>query len=207
MSLVSLRDVTIGFGGVRLLDGASMQIEAKERVALVGRNGAGKSTLLGLVCGDLRPDSGCVERAAGIEVAVLPQSMPTGVFGSCHEVIASGVPAEDDAGRKRVQTIISRLGIAGHLPFQDLSGGQQRRVLLGRALAREPDLLLLDEPTNHLDTDSIEWLEGFLSRFAGAVLFVTHDRAFLGKLATRIIDLSRGSLTSWPGDFALYLSR
>jgi ATP-binding cassette subfamily F protein uup len=206
MSLVSLRDVTIGFGGHPLLEGVSMQIEARERVALVGRNGVGKSTLIGLVGGDLRPDSGSIERVAGIRVARLPQSVPAGICGTCREVVAAGARLADDPGRKRMESIISRLCIASDRSFDDLSGGQKRRVLLGRALAGEPDLLLLDEPTNHLDIDSIEWLEGFLSRFAGAVLFVTHDRMFLGRLATRIVDLTRGRLSSWPGDYALYLS-
>jgi len=117
---------------------------------------------------------------------------------------------EDRGGwaiEQRTERVISRLGLDGSAPFNALSGGLQRRVLLAQALVREPDLLLLDEPTNHLDIDSIDWLEGFLQDFPGALLFVTHDRRFLERLATRILELDRGRITDWPGDWANYLRR
>jgi ATP-binding cassette subfamily F protein uup len=108
---------------------------------------------------------------------------------------------------QRVETVVSRLSLPADRSLGELSGGWRRRTLLGKALVSEPDLLLLDEPTNHLDIDAIRWLEDYLRDFSGAMLFVTHDRAFLSALATRIIDLDRGTLTSWPGDYASYLEK
>jgi len=108
---------------------------------------------------------------------------------------------------QRVETVVSRLSLPADRSLGELSGGWRRRTLLGKALVSEPDLLLLDEPTNHLDIDAIRWLEDYLREFSGALLFVTHDRAFLSALATRIVDLDRGTLTSWPGDYASYLEK
>jgi ATP-binding cassette subfamily F protein uup len=108
---------------------------------------------------------------------------------------------------QKVEMVIARLSLPADRPMRELSGGWRRRALLGKALVSEPDLLLLDEPTNHLDIDAIRWLEGFLREYAGALLFVTHDRAFLSSLATRIVDLDRGVLTSWPGSYANYLEK
>jgi len=108
---------------------------------------------------------------------------------------------------QRVELVIAKLGLPADRPVGELSGGWRRRTLLAKALVSDPDLLLLDEPTNHLDIDAIQWVEQFLRDFAGAVLFVTHDRAFLSSLATRIVDLDRGSLTSWPGSYAVYLEK
>lgn len=109
--------------------------------------------------------------------------------------------------RQRIDSVLSRLGLNAGLRLGELSGGWKRRALLARALVCEPELLLLDEPTNHLDIDGIEWLERFIAEFSGAVLFVTHDRAFLEGLAPRIVELDRGRLLSWPGTFTDYLRR
>src|SRR6185437_15390610 len=108
---------------------------------------------------------------------------------------------------QKVELVISRLDLPADRRVSELSGGWRRRTLLARALVSQPDVLLLDEPTNHLDIDAIRWLEDFLRQFTGAVLFVTHDRAFLSSLATRILELDRGTLTSWPGSYATYLEK
>jgi ATP-binding cassette subfamily F protein uup len=209
MALLSCQNLGIAFGGRLLLDDASLQIERGERVGLVGRNGEGKSTLLHLLVGSLSPDSGRIVTESGTRVALLSQQVPADMAGSAADVIRAGV-AEGVSGwdaDHTVQRICSVLQIDPDHAFAELSGGQKRRALLGRALASEPDLLLLDEPTNHLDLESIEWLEGFLARFPGSLLFVTHDRAFLRRLSTRIVELDRGRLSSWACDYPTYLRR
>jgi ATP-binding cassette subfamily F protein uup len=239
-----LQEVRIAFGGPRLLDGVTLQIERGERVCLVGRNGAGKSTIMKIVVGELAPDSGEVIRAKGARVASLEQEVPQGLDGTVFDVVSEGLgdivellseyrslvhilALGNDAGiiadlervqhliessggwqiQQRVETVISRLGLDPDAAAAGLSGGYKRRVLLARALVNEPDLLLLDEPTNHLDIESIGWLEEFLLEFRGAILFITHDRRFLQTLATRIIELDRGRVTDWPGDYKTYLVR
>ena len=209
MALLSCQNLRIAFGGRPLLDDASLQIEAGERIGLLGRNGEGKSTLLKILAGEIPPDQGEVVGDSGVRVALLTQEVPeelreTGA--SVEDVMAAGVAGHHDP-HQTVQRLCSLLQLDGGNPFAALSGGQKRRALLGRALAAEPDLLLLDEPTNHLDLESIEWLEGFLLRWTGSLLFVTHDRAFLQRLATRIVELDRGRLTSWACDHATYLRR
>ncbi|MDH5760390.1 MAG: ATP-binding cassette domain-containing protein [Gemmatimonadota bacterium] len=206
MALIHCHDLRIAFGGRPLLEGASLQVERGERIGLVGRNGEGKSTLLKMLAGDLEPDGGRIARESGSRVALLTQSVPPGISGTVRDVIRSGLPPGVQ-GEHHVDRVASLLQIDGDGVFESLSGGQQRRALLGRALAGEPDVLLLDEPTNHLDLDSIEWLESFLVRYPGTVFFVTHDRAFLQRLATRIVDLDRGRLTSWACDYPTYLRR
>ncbi|HKJ03867.1 MAG TPA: ATP-binding cassette domain-containing protein [Longimicrobiales bacterium] len=209
MALLSCQNLRIAFGGRPLLDDASLQIERGERIGLVGRNGEGKSTLLKILEGDVLPDGGDVVGDSGVRVGLLTQEVPEGLRdtrATAEEVIAAGVSGHQDP-HHTVQRLCSLLQLEADHPFADLSGGQKRRVLLGRALAAEPDLLLLDEPTNHLDLESIEWLEGFLLRWTGTLLFVTHDRAFLQRLATRIVELDRGRLTSWACDYPTYLRR
>jgi ATP-binding cassette subfamily F protein uup len=244
MSLISLQNITLSFGGLPILQQINLQIEPRERVCLIGRNGEGKSSLMKLIAGDLKPDSGNIIRQQGLRVARLSQDVPLDLNGSVFEVVAGGlgelqklltqyhdisVRLSSGGGEKLltemetvqhqletaggwqaqqcVETAISRLQLNVDSNFSELSGGMKRRVLLARALVSDPDLLLLDEPTNHLDINAITWLEEFLLNTSISLLFVTHDRMLLRKLATRIIDLDRGCLTSWPGNYDTYLRR
>ncbi len=243
MALMTLRNVTLAFGGPPLLDGVDISIEPGERLCLVGRNGTGKSTLMKLLNGELQADSGEVVREQGLRVARLTQEVPHDISGAVFDVVAEGLGkagallaeyhhvSQQLAGgdekllvkleriqheleavdgwqvNQKVEAVISRLNLPAETDFSALSGGLKRRVLLARELVREPSLLLLDEPTNHLDIESIAWLEEFLLGWGGTLLFITHDRMFLQKLATRIIELDRGQLTSWPGDYETYLRR
>jgi len=210
--LVSLDRVSVAYGHLPLLDQGSLLVDARERLAVLGRNGTGKSTLLKIITGELEPDSGTVWRQPALKVARLEQDVPLSADRSVFDVVAEGHThhlAEDEAWLREhhVDLVLSRLGLPADAMVDTLSGGWRRRVLLARALVGQPDLLLLDEPTNHLDIDAIAWLEEFLADYEGAVIFVTHDRAFLQRLATRIVELDRGQLTSWPGDYATYLRR
>jgi ATP-binding cassette subfamily F protein uup len=212
MPLVSLDGVSIAFGHLPLLDGVVLQIEPRERVSMIGRNGSGKSTLLKILSGELAADSGAVWRQPSLRVARLEQDVPLSADRSVFEVVAEGHThhlEEDEEWLREhhVDTILSRLELPADAIVDTLSGGWRRRVLLARALVGQPDLLLLDEPTNHLDIAAITWLESFLAGYDGAVLFVTHDRAFLQRLATRIVELDRGRLTSWPGSYDIYMRR
>lgn len=210
MALISLRDVCIAFGGPWLLDMVNLQIERGERVCLLGRNGTGKSTLLKVVNGDLPPDRGEVWRAQGVRTAYLSQAVPLDLQGRVREVIARGLDATPSEGWQRehqIDKVISQMGLNADAECATLSAGLKRRVLLAQGLARAPDLVLLDEPTNHLDIESIAWLEDFLLRYGGTLLFVTHDRMFLRKLATRIIELDRGQLSNWNCDYDTFLVR
>ena len=211
MPLVSLDQVTVAFGHLPLLDSASFQVDPGERVAVIGRNGAGKSTLLRVIEGGLAPDAGTVWQQRGARLSRLEQDVPlsTGqsVFAAVQDGLAAHTDEEDWQREQRVRLVLSRLGLEGDARVDALSGGWRRRVLLARALVGQPDVLLLDEPTNHLDIETIAWLEEFLAAYRGAVIFVTHDRAFLERLATRIVELDRGQLTSWPGDYATFVRR
>jgi len=206
VALISCRDLRIAFGGRPLLDDANLQVERGERIGLLGRNGEGKSTLLKILVGDIVPDEGTIVRESGLRTSLLSQQPTAGLPETVDGVIREGLHGQPEADHP-VQRLASLLDLDTAVRFDTLSGGQKRRALLGRALAAEPQLLLLDEPTNHLDIESIEWLENFLLRFAGSILFVTHDRAFLQRLATRIIELDRGRLTSWECDYQTYLTR
>jgi ATP-binding cassette subfamily F protein uup len=207
MPLLSAQNLCIQYGGPLLLDNASLFIESGERIALVGRNGEGKSTLMRILCGTEKPDSGSVNLQSGVRVGFLPQSVPRDMPGTVHDVVLAGVEADADEWQaaQRAETVIARMGLDAAAAFGALSGGQKRRALLARALVQQPDILLLDEPTNHLDIDSIQWMESFLLRYRGALLFVTHDRAFLRRLATRIVELDRGRLKSWAHPYPRYL--
>jgi len=210
MPLLSLDRVSIAFGHLPLLEDAMFQIEAKERVAVLGRNGSGKSTLLKIISGELSPDAGTAWRQPALRIARLEQDVPLSADRSVFAVVAEGhthhLDEDDEWLREHhVDLVLSRLELPPDAIVDTLSGGWRRRVLLARALVGQPDLLLLDEPTNHLDIEAITWLESFLADYRGAVMFVTHDRAFLQRLATRIVELDRGALTSWPGDYTAYL--
>jgi ABC transport system ATP-binding/permease protein len=213
MALISMQEVSIGFGGPPLLDSVNLQIERGEMVGLLGRNGVGKSTLLKLVYGDLSPESGVMARQQNLRLAYLPQEVPQDLPGSVHEIIAGGLDqfsSDPEAlwqQQLQIEQVIARMQLDPQARYETLSAGMKRRVLLGRGFVRQPDLLLLDEPTNHLDIDAIRWLEDFLVRWGGTLLFVTHDRAFLQRLSTRIVELDRGRLFDWNCDYPTFLER
>ncbi|MBA3850312.1 MAG: ABC transporter ATP-binding protein, partial [Opitutus sp.] len=212
-ALLNLLDVNLAFGGPAVLDQVNFQIEPGERVCLLGRNGAGKSTLMKIIVGEMKPDSGDVFRPAGSLYARLTQEVPADLPGNVHDLVAGGLRPNDDHHEEdwrrdiRVEDLIARVGVAPTQEFAALSGGQKRRVLLARALAGQPDLLLLDEPTNHLDLESILWLEELLLETKPTLFFVTHDRVFLRRIATRIVELDRGRLAGWACDYDTYLVR
>src|ERR1700722_11220023 len=237
MPLIQLQNVDYSVGGPLLLDDVNLAIEENERVCVVGRNGEGKSTLLRLLIGELRPDDGEVRVQGGVRISKLAQEVPQDTAGSVFDVVAAGLgeigtllaqyhhlighgdlDALGDVQTKieslhgwdldrRVQQVLTRLDLNEDADFAALSGGMKRRVLLAQALVHAPDVLLLDEPTNHLDIEAIAWLEEFLKSFPASIVFVTHDRSFLRALATRIVEIDRGQVTSWPGDYANYLRR
>ena len=218
MTLIGIRDVCVGFGGPQLLDHVNLQLAHGERVCLLGRNGAGKSTLMRLLHGDLAPDEGEIVRQQGLRIAMLPQEVPQGLLGTTFDIVAGGLAALQNAShapddevewRKHqlVEKTISLMNLDPSVRFEELSAGLKRRVILARGLVRDPDVLLLDEPTNHLDIEAIGWLEEFLLRRGGTLLFVTHDRMFLQKLATRIVELDRGSLIDWSCDYETFQKR
>lgn len=208
MALLSLRSVSLAFGGPRLLEQVDLQIERGERLCLLGRNGEGKSTLLRLIQGEIPPDDGEVVRQQGLRVARLPQEVPQGRIGTVADEVAFGLDDHDRPSSgldHRVEAVISRMGLDPEARFEALSSGLKRRTLLARTLVADPDILLLDEPTNHLDIESIRWLEDTLARFGGTLIFVTHDRVFLDRLATRIVELDRGRLYDWACDYPTFL--
>src|SRR5690348_1760765 len=237
MPLLQLQRVDYSVGGPLLLEQVDLTIDAGERVCVVGRNGEGKSTLLRLLAGEIKPDDGEVRVQGGVRVAKLAQEVPQDARGSVFDVVAQGlgelgallaryhhlleehdldalgaVQAQIEAQHgwdldRRVSQVLERLELPADADFAALSGGMKRRVLLAQALVRAPDVLLLDEPTNHLDVAAIQWLEEFLRAASFSLVFVTHDRSFLRALATRIVEIDRGQVTSWPGDYDNYLRR
>lgn len=208
MALLHLRNIHLENGDNRLFDGIDLTIEPGERLCLVGRNGTGKSTLMKLLCRDILPDDGEMIHPPELKIARLQQDVPHDLSARIFDIVAEGLgavaPEDEWQIQWKVDTVLSRLQLDPDTLFDSLSGGWKRRALLARALVAEPDLLLLDEPTNHLDIPAIEWLENFLMGFKSTLLFVSHDRSFVQKLATRIIELDRGKLTSWPGNFQKY---
>ncbi len=242
MALIKLESASLAYGHVPLLDKVDLQIDAGERVCLVGRNGAGKSTLMRVMEGVAELDEGGLWKKPDLRVACLAQEVPQLDELSVYDVVADGL---DEIGKviaeyhhvlhemetdysdainnkmarlqdeieakngwnveQRITAVISKLELPEDALMGSLSGGYKRRVMLARALVLEPELILLDEPTNHLDVEAIQWMEEFLLSFNGAVLFITHDRTFLRHLATRIVELDRGKITSWPGNYDTYI--
>jgi len=243
MPLLRLSNISIAYGTHALLKNSDFQLDAGERVGLLGRNGEGKSTLMKIIAGNVLPDHGDIWRQPELRLAWLEQSPDLPDDATIYDAVAGGLGElgewltryhaltlsmdyDDDKAlnemgdlqhkleshngwhfQQRVETTLNKLDLPGELKISDLSGGWKRRVALARALVIEPEVLLLDEPTNHLDFESINWLEEQMLSFQGAVLFVTHDRSFLQKLATRIVDLDRGNLVSWAGNYDDYLTR
>ena len=233
-NVASANSLIVRYGPQTVLDGATVSILEGERVGLVGRNGSGKSTFLDIAAGRTRPDAGEFVTRRDLVTGYMPQVFDLDDAATVHDNIMAGAarvsgllaeynaaPPESAASallldqinhfdgwnlEPRIKSLITNL----HAPAEDrivgtLSGGEKRRVALCRALLARPDFLILDEPTNHLDTGSIEWLEQFLARYQGTCLFVTHDRYFLDRVATRIIELSRGQFQTFEGNYTDYL--
>ena len=199
MSLLNLRQLHIAFGGPPILAGVDLRVERADRLCLVGRNGEGKSTLMKIISGEIQPDSGEQILEQQAHVARLDQDVPDGISGTVLDIARQGLRSGDPP--HWADSAVTRLQLDPHANFTHLSGGLKRRVLLARALSAQPDLLLLDEPTNHLDLNSILYLEDFLLRWDGTLIFVSHDRAFVRRLATRIAEIDRGQLHLHTGSY------
>ncbi|WP_310626279.1 ATP-binding cassette domain-containing protein [Limnohabitans sp.] len=229
MSLITLQNAQLAFGHVALLDHAEFSLEISERVGLIGRNGAGKSSLLRILGGLEMPDDGDLRVQQGLRITYVAQEPQLDSNISVFEAVSAGLARvihlieQYSAGEgdltamqneielfdgwnweQRVQETLHRLHLDPDARINALSGGTLKRVALAQALVTSPDVLLLDEPTNHLDLDSIEWLEQLLIDFKGSIITITHDRSFLDKVVTRIVELDRGHLLSYPGNFAQY---
>ena len=231
MALISLLDAQLAFGHTPLLDHADFSLEAGERVGLIGRNGAGKSSMLKILGGLAHPDDGAMHVQQGVRIAYVAQEPQLDADHTVFEATAAGmanvvalreryahatgteldtllteIEAVDGWNwERRVEETMQRLHLDPQARIGALSGGLKKRVALAQALVARPDVLLLDEPTNHLDVDSIEWLEELLLAFPGSVVTITHDRAFLDRISTRIVELDRGRLLSYPGNFGQYV--
>lgn len=202
MTILSLRKISHGFGGAPLLKEASLVVNKGEKLCLLGRNGTGKSTLMKIIAGLIDPDSGVIETAPKIKISMLNQTFPVGIEKSVYEVIAED---QEDLEPYQIHRVISKLNLDADANFSELSGGLKRRTLLAKALANDPDILLLDEPTNHLDIESIQWLESFLQNYSGTLILVTHDRQFMQNVGTQFVEIDRGNLVSWRGDYKGFL--
>ena len=230
MALITLLDAQLAFGHVALLDHAAFSLETTERVGLIGRNGAGKSSLLKILAGMEKPDDGTLQVQNHTRIAFVAQEPQLDADATIFEAVRAGLArviglideysqghgdldamqSEIEAldgwnWEQRISETLHRLHLDPEAIVNTLSGGTKKRVALAQALVSQPDVLLLDEPTNHLDLDSIEWLEGLLVEFKGSIITITHDRTFLDKVATRIVELDRGQLMSYPGNFGAYL--
>ena len=233
MALITLIDAQLAFGHVALLDHTSFSLETNERVGLIGRNGTGKSSLLKILAGMAHADDGTLQVQTGVRIAYVAQEPNLNpehtIFESASEGLAevaairdlylsgaddvdldalqSRIEAQDAWNwEQRVEEALQRLHLNPEAKVSSLSGGVRKRVALAQALVMQPDVLFLDEPTNHLDLDSIEWLEGLLKEFKGSIVLITHDRSFLDNVSTRIVELDRGRLMSYPGNFSAYVT-
>jgi len=230
MALITLLDAQLAFGHVPLLDHADFSLETQERVGLIGRNGAGKSSMLKILAGMEKPDDGTLQVQSGTRISYVAQEPQLDADATVFVAVRAGLErviglieeyclghGDLDAMQSEIETLdgwnweqrvgetLQRLHLNPDAIVSTLSGGTKKRVALAQALVAQPDVLLLDEPTNHLDLDSIEWLEGLLVDFKGSIITITHDRSFLDNVATRIVELDRGKLLSYPGNFAAYL--
>jgi ATP-binding cassette subfamily F protein uup len=230
MALITLLDAQLAFGHVPLLDHADFSLETQERVGLIGRNGAGKSSMLKILGGMEKPDDGTLQVQTGTRISYVAQEPILDGDATVFIAVRAGLErvialieeyclghGDLDAMQSEIETLdgwnweqrvnetLQRLHLNPDAIINTLSGGTKKRVALAQALVAQPDVLLLDEPTNHLDLDSIEWLEGLLVDFKGSIITITHDRSFLDNVATRIVELDRGKLMSYPGNFAAYL--
>lgn len=216
MILLSAEKVYKGYSERQLLDGCSLAIVDGEKIGLIGINGTGKSTLLKVMAGIDPPDSGIVTRAGGVRVAYLPQNPLFDGETTVLQQVMKGVAIDEErakdakviqqADEYQCKSILNQLGLGDYdQKIAQLSGGQKRRVALACALAAEAEVLILDEPTNHIDSEMVDWLEGYLKRFQGALLMVTHDRYFLERVVNRIVELDHGKLYSYPANYSQYL--
>jgi ATP-binding cassette subfamily F protein uup len=207
-TLITLTDLQLAYGHHPLLDHADLAIGPNERIGLIGRNGAGKSSLLKVLDGRTAPDDGEVMRLGGLKIATVEQEPDLDESLNVFDTLCGDITESEDWQRpSRVQALIEQLGLNADAPIAGLSGGTRKRVALARALAEEPDLLLLDEPTNHLDFVGIAWLENLLLNARCSAVIITHDRRFLDAVATRIVELDRGLLFSFPGNFSAWQER
>lgn len=216
MILLSAEKVYKGYSERQLLDGCSLAIGDGEKIGLIGINGTGKSTLLKVMAGIDPPDSGIVTHAGGVRVAYLPQNPLFDGETTVLQQVMKGVAIDEErakdakviqqADEYQCKSILNQLGLGDYdQKIAQLSGGQKRRVALACALAAEAEVLILDEPTNHIDSEMVDWLEGYLKRFQGALLMVTHDRYFLERVVNRIVELDHGKLYSYPANYSQYL--
>jgi ABC transport system ATP-binding/permease protein len=231
MALITLQNAQLAYGHVALLDHTDFSLEAQERVGLIGRNGTGKSSMLKILAGLEKPDDGSLQVQSGLRIAYVPQEPLLDLQSTVFEAASVGLSDARDARdhylsgeegldldalqnriealdawnwEQRVEETLHRLHLNAEDRVGSLSGGNKKRVALAQALVSKPDVLLLDEPTNHLDLDSITWLEDLLLDYAGSIVTISHDRAFLDRVATRMVELDRGRLLSYPGNFAQY---
>jgi ATP-binding cassette subfamily F protein uup len=212
MPLLTLNDLSIRFRGPLLLDGITATIEPGQKIGLLGRNGAGKSTLMKMIDGSVQPDTGSIVMAPTVVVRQLRQDVPTDIQGSVHDVVQAGITEEIDPSDQwridiDIEDTLAKMNLDANSRFENLSSGMKRRVLLAQAIVAKPDLLLLDEPTNHLDIESILWLEEFLVRLNATLIFVTHDRSFLQRIANRIWEIELGKLYDWSCDYETFRKR
>jgi len=247
MPLLTLKDVSLAYGNLSLLEKVNFSIDSGERICLVGRNGTGKSTLFRVISDIVQPDEGEIWRKDTLNISYLEQEVPADTSQTIYEVVSAGLGhigqilieyhnlahamdqaidhTSDTSIKKlaelqhridildgwnlnqKIETVLSRLSLPADKNIADCSGGIRRRTMLAHALVSAPDLLLLDEPTNHMDIKAINWLEEFLLAYQGALVFITHDRTFLKHLATRIVELDRGNIVSFKGDFDYYLKK